>query len=156
MLVYSNDTKWAFQEAPQLPLDDQPDPRSYQTIFDAFYRGTFDAGLQARLLHAGQMTQKDPAEFAAKQPVLVAAGFAIATDEELVWLRSYAEAGGHLILGIRTGYQDEEARARLERKPAHLDGAAGLFYDEFSTLTAPVKVTADEGFPASPSAAGTR
>lgn len=156
VLVYSNDTKWALQEAPQLSLDDQPDPRSYQAIFDALYRGAFDAGLQVRLLHAGQMTQEVPAEYAAKQPVLVAAGLAIATDEELMWLRAYAEAGGHLILGIRTGYQDEEARARLERKPAHLAAAAGLFYDEFSTLSAPVKVAAGEGFPVSPGAAGTR
>lgn len=156
VLVYSNDTKWAFNEAPQLPLDDEPDPRSYQTIFDAFYRGAFEAGLQTRLLHPDQMTAEDPAQYAAKQPILVAAGFAIASDEELLWLRAYAEAGGHLILGIRTGYQDEEARARLERKPAHLDEAAGIFYDEFSTLAAPVDVAAAEGFTVSPSAAATR
>jgi beta-galactosidase len=160
VLVYSNDTKWALQENPQLALpgnDSEPDPRSYQTIFDAFYRGAFEAGLQSRLLHAGQMTELDPAEYAAAQPVLVAAGLAIASDEELVWLRSYAEAGGHLILGIRTGYQDQEARARLERKPAHLDQAAGLFYDEFSTLAAPVDVAAaDADFTLSPGAAGTR
>jgi beta-galactosidase len=163
-LVYSNDTKWAFQEAPQLPLDDEPDPRSYQTIFDAFYRGAFEAGLQSRLLHPDQMTAQDPAAYASAQPVLVAAGFAIASDEELQWLRTYAAAGGHLILGIRTGYQDEEARARLERKPAHLTEASGLFYDEFSTLSAPLAVIAPEGvasgegtgFSLSPAAAGTR
>ncbi len=78
-LVYSNDTKWAFQEAPQLSLagqhDSEPDPRSYQAIFDAFYRGAFDAGLQSRLLHPGQMIAQDPAAYASAQPVLVAAGF---------------------------------------------------------------------------------
>ncbi len=163
VLVYSNDTKWALQENPQLPLpgpDCQPDPRSYQAIFDAFYRGAFEAGLQSRLLHAGQMTDLDPAEYAAAQPVLVAAGLAIASDAELLWLRSYAAAGGHLILGIRTGYQDQEARARLERKPAHLAEAAGLFYDEFSTLAGPVDVVASSssgsGFTLSPGAAGAR
>ncbi|WP_308113695.1 beta-galactosidase [Arthrobacter sp. ISL-30] len=159
VLVYSNDTKWALQESPQLPLPDgSADPRSFQTIFDSFYRGAFDAGLQSRLLHPSQMVASDPGEYAAAHPVLVAAGLAIASDEELVWLRSYAAAGGHLVLGIRTGYQDEEARARLERKPAHLDEAAGLFYDEFSTLSAPIEVVTAEGsgFACSAGAAGTR
>jgi beta-galactosidase len=52
----------------------------------------------------------------------------------------------------------------MERKPAHLAEAAGLFYDEFRTLTAPVDVTAwngvavgeDSDFSLSPGAAGTR
>ncbi|MCU1567681.1 MAG: beta-galactosidase [Pseudarthrobacter sp.] len=161
VLVYSNDTKWSFEEDPQLAVDDEPDGRSYQTIFDSFYRGAFEAGLQARLLHPQQMVALHPAKYALEQPVLIAAGFAIASDEELHWLHSYAEAGGHLIVGIRTGYQDQEARARLERKPAHLDQAAGLFYDEFSTLSGPVGITPAStaesmGFAASKGAAASR
>jgi beta-galactosidase len=98
----------------------------------------------------------DPAEFAADQPVLIAAGLAITTDAELDWYESYAAAGGHLIVGIRTGYQDHEARARIDRKPARLDAAAGVFYDEFSTLRNPLPVTAParSAFRLSPGADG--
>ena len=156
-LVYSNDTKWALEEAPQLAQDDVPDTRTFQTIFDSFYRGTFDAGLQSRLIHQSQLTGADPAEFAAAQPVLIAAGLAITTDAELQWYDDYAFAGGHLVIGIRTGYQDHEARARTDRKPALLHKAAGVFYDEFSTLREPVPVTAaaGPGVVTSPGAAAT-
>jgi beta-galactosidase len=156
-IVYSNDTKWALEEAPQLAQEGIPDTRTFQTIFDSFYRGAFDAGLQVRLVHQSQLTDTAPAEFAATQPVLVAAGLAITTDAELQWYEDYAAAGGHLIVGIRTGYQDHEARARTDRKPALLHSAAGVFYDEFSTLREPVPVTAaaGAGFVPSPGAAAT-
>ena len=74
--------------------------------------------------------------------MLVAAAFTIATDAQLQWLAAYAEAGGHLVVGIRTGYEDEEARARLERKPAFLDVPAGVHYDEFSNLGRRIPVSA--------------
>lgn len=156
-IVYSNDTKWALEEAPQLAQDGVPDTRTFQTIFDSFYRGAFDAGLQLRLVHQSQLTDTAPAEFAAIQPVLIAAGLAITTDTELQWYEDYAAAGGHLIVGIRTGYQDHEARARIDRKPALLHSAAGVFYDEFSTLSEALPVTAapGSGFVPSPGAAAT-
>ena len=147
-LLFSNATKWSLERTPALHDDaGRPDHRSYQTIFDAFYRGAFDAGLQARIAHPSQLFDLDPADSVARHPVLVAAGFLIATDDQLIWLQRYAAAGGHLILGIRTGYEDEQARARVERKPAFLTEAAGLCYDEFSTLDAPIAVHAVPGSP---------
>ena len=58
----------------------------------------------------------------------------MADDSTLDWLAAYAEAGGHLVLGPRTGYGDHEARARHEVTPARLVKAAGVRYDEFSNL----------------------
>ena len=156
-IVYSNDTKWALEEAPQLAHGDIGDRRSFQTVFDSFYRGAFDAGLQSRLVHQSQLADLDPARFAATQPVLIAAGLAITTDAELEWYDAYAAAGGHLIVGIRTGYQHQEARARTGRKPALLHSAAGVYYDEFSNLreAIPVTAAASSGFSPSPGAAAT-
>lgn len=156
-IIYSNDTKWALEGTPQLTQNDVPDTRTFQTIFDSFYRGAFDAGLQVRLVHQSQLADIDPAAFATTQPVLIAAGLAITTDTELQWYDEYAAAGGHLIIGIRTGYQDHEARARKERKPAHLNNAAGVYYDEFSTLrhSIPVTTTTESGFVLSPGAEAT-
>ncbi|WP_049571483.1 beta-galactosidase [Streptomyces sp. SBT349] len=147
-LVYSADTKWAMEHQPILrTADGRGDKRSYHAVFDAFYRGAFDAGLQSGIVHPSQLFAEDPGTFAARRPVLVAAGLLVAGDDELRWLEAYAAAGGHLVLGIRTGYGDEEVRARTEAKPAFLSEAAGLFYDEFSTLERPLPVLAPDGSP---------
>lgn len=141
-LLYSTDSRWHLQGTPMLCTPDgSPVDHSYETVFDAFYRGAFDAGRQARIVHPSQLFAADPAAGAAEHPLLVAAAYLTATDAELRWLAAYAAAGGHLVLGIRTGYADEEARARLARKPALLTEASGVWYDEFSTLRRPVPVT---------------
>ena len=112
-------------------------------IFDAFHRGVIDAGAQARILHTGQARDLGAAELAARFPVLVAPALYAATDADLDLLRDYAAAGGHLVIGIRTGYADDEARARVAVAPDRLHEAAGVHYEEFSNLQHEVAVDAD-------------
>ena len=133
-LLYSARAKWglAFQSSfprrrrPSRPTSRDMDRRSYHTIFDAFYRGAFEAGVPARLLHDEHLLAADgagsidPAELAAELPVLIVPGLLVADNALLDWLRAYAAAGGHLVLGPRTAYGDEEGRARTEVKPARL------------------------------------
>jgi beta-galactosidase len=129
----------------QSPLalpDGGPDRASYERIVDAHYRGLFEAGAQVRMMHAAHFAAADPADLARRFPVLVAAGLYVASDAVLERLRVYAEAGGHLVLGIRTGYGDDLGRARLAVAPAGLADAAGAWYDEYSNLEAPLPVTA--------------
>lgn len=147
-LLYSLPSKWAFNFYP--PLSDAsgaPDAQSYEAIFGAFYKGVFDAGLQARILHVGQLGQDvDGADdLVGRFPVLVVPALYVADDATLDRLEAYARAGGHLVLGIRTGYADDEACARAERVPARLWEAAGVWYDEYSNLATDVAVTAVEG-----------
>jgi beta-galactosidase len=141
-ILFSNRSKWALEGYPNLAESDGPNRRSFQTVFDTFARGAFDAGLQSNTVHTTQILERDPAEYARTTPVLVAAAFTVASDDELRWLEAYAAAGGHLVVGIRTGYEDHEARARLERKPAFLTEASGIHYDEFSNLEHPLPVRA--------------
>lgn len=157
--VFSNPSKWSLEETPQLGGygSEAGDRRSFQTIFDAFYRGAFEAGVQAGIMHPTQLLEREPGDAAQTLPVLVAAGVTIADDALLDWLERYAEAGGHLVLGIRTGSEDEEARARAERKPARLDRAAGVWFDEFSTIDTPVGLSsADPSFTLAPGSQATR
>lgn len=138
-MVYSLPSRWIMEKYPPLGgADGGPDTRSYQGLFEPFYRGAFDAGLQVRILHPARLGSA--ADAVRAYPVLVAAGLYITDDESLDWLRTYALSGGHLILGPRTGYADPEARARPDRMPARLADAAGAWYDEFSNLRAPVPV----------------
>ncbi|WP_406440137.1 beta-galactosidase [Streptomyces sp. NBC_01613] len=133
--LYDGPSKWALQGHPPLATaDGGPDPRSYERIFDAFYRGAFDAGLQSRLLHPGQLPDAE------LPSVLVVPAYYAADDETLDRLKVYAEQGGHLVLGPRTAYADPEARARAGAQPARLADAAAVTYDEFSNLGDPLPV----------------
>jgi beta-galactosidase len=157
-MLYSAPSKWAMEFAPHLATPDGgPDRRAYDGFFDPFYRGAFEAGLQVGIVHDSQVVGEDPADFADRRPVLVVPGLYIADDATLDWLVAYAEAGGHLVLGPRTGYGDEEARARAEVAPARLSEAAGAWYEEFTNLAEPVPVVGPEGSPLDLShATGTR
>jgi len=162
-LVYSSRSKWGL--AGQAPFPAHPelgdaDERSYQRIVEAWYRGAFDAGVAVRFLHDDQLVGAggglDPATVAAELPVLVVAGLLVADDELLTWLRRYAEAGGHLVLGVRSGYGDEEGRARVEVKPALLSDAAGVRYQEFSNLHDPLPVVGSAALPLGSTSRATR
>lgn len=143
--LWSNPSKWGLAGQPALAKGPEGDPDSYERIFDAFYRGVFEAGGSATIIHDRQLVttgteSPQPEEYAKSNPVLVVPALYIASDDLLKWLAQYAEAGGHLLLGPRTGYADEEARARLERKPAFLAAPAGVYYQEFSNASSPVRI----------------
>ena len=55
-----------------------------------------------------------------------------ASEGDLDRLAAYAGAGGHLVLGWRTGYADAEGRVRAQRAPARLGEAAGTWFEETS------------------------
>jgi beta-galactosidase len=135
-MLYSLPSKWLMQKYPPLSHEDgSPDDRSYHGLFDPFYRGAFDAGLQVRILHTSQFTVD-----VAEHPVLVVPGLYLADDALLEQLVAYAAAGGHLVVGPRTGYADQEARARTATMPAGLAAAAGVSYDEYSNLSGELPV----------------
>ncbi|WP_086666126.1 beta-galactosidase [Lentzea kentuckyensis] len=145
-MVYSLPSKWYMQKYPPLSTSDgHPDGGAYQRIFDAFYRGAFEAGLQVRMIHARRLPELD--EVARRYPVLVAPAFYLVDDATADWLAAYAQAGGHLVIGPRTAYADQDARIRPERAPARLVEAAGVYYDEFSNLSRDLRVHASEGGP---------
>ena len=157
LMIYSTDTAWSFEFYPPLALSDgQPNSMAYQLIFDSFYQGAFDAGAQVRVQHVQEFNSADATELARQYPVLIAPALYVANDETLDHLVAYAEAGGHLVLGIRTGYGDELARARLAVAPDRLTDAAGVHYEEYSNLRVPVPVEAEsEEFSLEPGSAGT-
>jgi beta-galactosidase len=154
-IVYSNASKWLMQKHPPLPdATGGPDHDAYHGIFDPFYRGAFDARRQVRIVHArhlhdshGDRTGTSPEDAAQRHPVLIAPALYLVDDAMIDWLAAYAQAGGHLVLGPRTAYADQEGRARHEPAPARLVAAAGVRYDEFSNLDRDLPVRAVPGGP---------
>jgi beta-galactosidase len=144
-VLYDSDSKFALSTQGPLRGDSFVDPDSYRHILAAFSRGIFDAARQQRLVRPQHLLpsrggEHDATEVAARYPVLIAAAFYTAADEDLDFLIDYARAGGHLVVGPRTGYGDREGRARTERAPARITGAAGVWYDEMASLPSPVPV----------------
>ena len=155
-LLYSTDSRWALEFFPPLATAEQkPDRQSYNRIFDAFYRGALDVGAQVRIVHSEHIEDLSPTELFAQHPVLVVPALYVASERVLQLLDAYARAGGSLVIGIRTGYGDEEARARAEVAPAFLSKSAGVWYDEFSNLDSPLTVTGSEGLAVSVGASAT-
>ena len=139
-VLYDTDSKFAL--ATQGPVLGEGmgqfniDPDSYRHIVSAFSRGIWDAKRQQRLIRRHQLDDVDPG----RVPVLVVPALFTATDEDLDRLAAYARAGGHLVVGPRTGFGDPEGRVRSEPAPARIAAAAGTWVEETSSLTGPVPV----------------
>jgi beta-galactosidase len=148
--VFSMPSRWSFEYHPPIadPSSDPrkqgaPDRAAYERLVYRLYGGVAHAGLEARVLHVEQLLERDPAAVAADLPVLVAAGLVLAGPGTTDWLRAYAAAGGHLVLGIRTATADDDGRISDRVQPAGLADAAGVSYDEFSNLLAPIPVAGE-------------
>lgn len=146
-IVYSDESRWAFEFQPPLPKPGSfdEDPASYERIFDAFYRGFFAAGAQLEAVRIGD----DLSRF----PVVVVPALYIADDASLASLVAYAEAGGHLVVSFRTGHADEHCRVRTDLAPGPLREAVGASYNLFSNLTEPVPVRSADAALAIPAGA---
>jgi beta-galactosidase len=128
---------------PGAPAEKQgpPDRAAYERTVYRFYGGLDRAGHQVRVMHAADVEEADAAQLAKDMPALVVPALYLASDRMVGNLLDYANAGGHLVLGIRTAYADEIGRPKLDRQPAGLAEAAGVWYDEFSNLVTPLKVS---------------
>ena len=162
-LLWSNPSAWAISfESPLAGPDIYSDrnPAAYGHIVESFYRGAFEAGLPVRIIHDQQVVGPDgdrltPAQAVKDCPALVVPALYVASDALLDWLRRYVLAGGHLVLGPRSAFADEDARVRAETKPARLTDLAGVTYQELSNLNDDVGLRPSPQFDAPHGAAAT-
>ena len=140
-ILYSRESRWAMEFHPPLPVEGglEPDPGSYDRILGRFYEGLFGAGLQADVVHPQHLGSEAEA-LVDRWPVLIVPALYVADDVLVDLLDAYARAGGHLVLGFRSGYADDEARPRAEVMPGRLREAVGASYAEYTNLAVPVSL----------------
>lgn len=150
--LFSRESRWAMQFHPPLSVGQsrQPDRWSYDRITARFAEAAFDAKLQLGFIAVEQLTSAD--ELLARFPVLVVAGASVLPDTAAALLCRYAELGGRLVLGIRSGAGDELGRARAEALPGPFRRVAGVRIGESSNLRDAQTLRAVDG---GPSASGT-
>jgi beta-galactosidase len=146
VIVVDAPSRWAMEFQPPLARDGGPGPdrRSYDRIVGAFYQGLFEAGISCAVRAPSQLPT-DPQDAVRRWPILLAPALYVASDELLCWLRDYALGGGHLVIGLRTGYADELACPRPLVMPGVLAEVTGATYTEFTNLAVPVPVTLGDG-----------
>jgi beta-galactosidase len=67
----------------------------------------------------------------------------IASDGVLARLAEYVKGGGNLVLAFKSGFCNEYSTVRWEMAPGPLRDAAGLHYQEFSSLAKPLALKDD-------------
>ncbi|WP_081709927.1 beta-galactosidase [Arthrobacter sp. 35W] len=132
--LFSRESRWAMQFQPPLAVDGSraPDRWSYDRIVGRFVEAAFDAGLQTGVLAVEQLPSA--CELLDRFPILVVAGASVLSDDAADVLCAYAEMGGTLVLGIRSGAGDQLGRARVSALPGPFRSAAGVSARESSNL----------------------
>ena len=135
-LLYSRESKWAMEFHPPLAARGQPRARPAAPTTGSSGASTRACSAPAsrptsstRSSSAATPTRSSRAGRCSSSPALY-----VADDMLLDLLDAYARAGGHLVLGFRSGYADDEARPRPEVMPGRLREAVGASYGEYTNL----------------------
>jgi len=144
--VLSTSSRWAFEyQGPLRGANGIVDPASYEKTAQSAYEIAYSNGLGVQIYGDNQLPVNGSiSEFVAKHPIMIVHSMYIASDEDLAFARSYAEAGGNLVLTPRTGFAKPNNVIRTETQPAGFVDVVGN-YNEFSQLTKPCSVVTPSG-----------
>jgi len=129
--IYSYDSRWA--------IDLQRHNKNFDPIreFVDFYT-PFRRQAQG-------VAVVSPQDDLSRYPLVVAPALNVVTQAEADHLAAYVRAGGHLVLGPRSGMKDGANALWPERQPGPLASLLGARVEQFYALDEPVGVTGDFG-----------
>ncbi len=81
-------------------------------------------------------------DFSAYKVLLVPALY-VADDALLQRISDYVKGGGHVVMTFKSGFTNENSAVRWVRAPGPLREAAGISYQEFSSLAQPLALKGD-------------
>ena len=109
---------------------------NYQTVLRQMYGALYQDNVGVDFVFP------DSTNFA-DYKVIVVPPLYIASDALLQRLSDYVEGGGNLVVAFKSGFCNEYSTVRSERAPGPLRKAAGVSYQEFSSLAAPLALKDD-------------
>lgn len=145
-LVVSTASRWAFEfQGPLRQASGMVDPLSYEKTLQSSYDIAYSNGLGVQIYGDNQLPlDTDVAEFVAQHPIMILHSLYVCSAELLEFARSYAEAGGRLVITPRTGFAHDNGLIRSAVQPAGFNDVVGT-YSEFSNLTKPINAVTPDG-----------
>ncbi|MGP8187182.1 MAG: beta-galactosidase [Terracidiphilus sp.] len=125
-IVQSYDSRWA--------IEMQPQHRDYDPVAEllSFYEPLRRSGQPVDIV--------SPEAPLGKYKLVVAPSLMILSDAIAKNLRDYVEHGGHLVLGPRSGFRDEDCALQPQRQPGPLADLLGGRVEQYYALEKPVAV----------------
>jgi beta-galactosidase len=141
-ILYSADSGNALNFMPYRKAaggDWKPEQTSgYATTLKQLHRALYRADVGVDFLSAD-----DPNADWSRYRLIIVPSLYIAGDPLLQRLVSYVQNGGHVLMTFKSGFANENSAVRWQRAPGPLATVAGFTYQEFSSLTQPVRLRND-------------
>jgi beta-galactosidase len=138
-ILHSIDSHWGLQFMPigAVGRDERGrEKANYASVEDQLHRALYDLGVGSDFVFA-----EEP-DFSGYDVLLVPPLY-VASDALLGKIADFAKAGGHVLLTLKSGFTNEWNTVRWTRAPGPLREAAGVSYQEFSSLKEPLKLKGD-------------
>ena len=129
-ILHSVDSHYGLQF---MPISDKV---SYLSVEDQLHKALYRLNVGADFVVA-----EEP-DFTGYDVLLVPPLY-VASDALLQKIADFAKAGGRVLLTFKSGFTNEFSTVRSTRAPGPLREAAGLFYQEFSSLKEPLPLKGD-------------
>jgi beta-galactosidase len=112
------------------------EPDGYVSVVQQMHRVLYKLNIGADFVFP------DTQDFSAYK-VLIVPVLYIADDALLARISDYVKHGGHVVMTYKSGFANENSAVRWVRAPGPLREAAGISYQEFSTLEKPLALKGD-------------
>ena len=112
------------------------DTEGYMSVLRQMYDALYDLNVEPDFVPA------ESGDLARYKVVLVPPLYS-ASDQALHRISDYVNGGGEVVMAFKSGFTDEHSTVRPVMAPGPLRAAAGIHYQEFTSLAAPVKLTPD-------------
>ncbi len=144
--VVSTSSRWAFEyQGPLRQPNGLVDPLGYDKTMQSVYEIAYSNGLGVQIYGDNQLPiDSDVNEFVARHPIMILHSVYVVDDEILAFARSYAAAGGNLLVSPRTGYANPNGLIRSTSQPAGFTDLIGS-YNEYSNLTRSIPAVTESG-----------
>jgi beta-galactosidase len=109
---------------------------SYMTVLRQMYNALYDLNVEPDIVQAGDANLS-------RYAVLLVPPLYSASDEVLQQIAGYVKNGGHVVMAFKSGFTNEHSTVRHVMAPGPLRAAAGIRYQEFTSIPEPRRLTPD-------------